>query len=100
MSRGRSGDRAVSSRIRDELTLIVDGGTCAPCVELLDETGLWHTCFPRREDAWCGAAAAVHPEGDVWVHTMLLLEKLEPGFADAGLGTLLHDIGAGYFSSA
>ncbi len=22
-----------------------------------------------------------HPEGDVWVHTMLLLEKLKPGVA-------------------
>ncbi len=28
-----------------------------------------------------------HPEGDVWVHTLLLLEQLEPGCsADAGLG--------------
>ena len=35
-----------------------------------------------------------HPEGDVWVHTMLLLEKLQPGVsATLAWGALLHDIG-------
>jgi len=35
-----------------------------------------------------------HPEGDVWVHTMLLLEKLKPGVsATLAWGALLHDIG-------
>jgi poly(A) polymerase len=35
-----------------------------------------------------------HPEGDVWVHTMMLLEQL-PGGASATLawGMLLHDVG-------
>jgi poly(A) polymerase len=35
-----------------------------------------------------------HPEGDVWVHTMLLLEKLAPGVSPTlAWGALLHDIG-------
>jgi poly(A) polymerase len=35
-----------------------------------------------------------HPEGDVWVHTMMLLEKLPPGVsATLAWGALLHDIG-------
>ena len=35
-----------------------------------------------------------HPEGDVWVHTMMLLERLEPGCAATlGWGALLHDVG-------
>ena len=35
-----------------------------------------------------------HPEGDVWVHTMLLLEKLRPGCsARLAWGALLHDVG-------
>jgi len=35
-----------------------------------------------------------HPEGDVWTHTMLLLEKLPAGCsATLAWGALLHDIG-------
>jgi len=35
-----------------------------------------------------------HPEGDVWTHTMLLLEKLSPGASPTlAWGALLHDIG-------
>jgi poly(A) polymerase len=35
-----------------------------------------------------------HPEGDVWVHTMLLLEKLKPGVpATLAWAALLHDVG-------
>ena len=34
-----------------------------------------------------------HPEGDVWVHTLLLLEKLERPAATLALGALLHDVG-------
>jgi poly(A) polymerase len=36
----------------------------------------------------------LHPEGDVWVHTMLLLEKLGPGVSPTlAWSALLHDIG-------
>src|SRR5260221_443227 len=35
-----------------------------------------------------------HPEGDVWVHTLLLLEGLEAGCSTTlALGVLLHDVG-------
>ncbi len=35
-----------------------------------------------------------HPEGDVWVHTMMLLEHLPAGAAATlAWGMLLHDIG-------
>ena len=35
-----------------------------------------------------------HPEGDVWIHTMLLLEKLPPRCSRTlAWGTLLHDVG-------
>ena len=35
-----------------------------------------------------------HPEGDVFVHTLLLLEKLEAGCASTlAWGALLHDVG-------
>jgi len=35
-----------------------------------------------------------HPEGDVWVHTLGLLEQLEPGCSlTLAWGALLHDVG-------
>ena len=34
-----------------------------------------------------------HPEGDVWVHTLLLLEQLDHPTPTLALGALLHDVG-------
>src|SRR5208337_427263 len=35
-----------------------------------------------------------HPEGDVWIHTLLLLAQLEAGCSKTlAWGALLHDIG-------
>ena len=35
-----------------------------------------------------------HPEGDVWIHTLLLLEKLPAGCKPTlAWGALLHDVG-------
>jgi poly(A) polymerase len=38
--------------------------------------------------------AQFHPEGDVWTHTLMLLEQLEPGCSiTLAWGALLHDVG-------
>ena len=34
-----------------------------------------------------------HPEGDVWTHTLLLLENLQSPSPTLALGALLHDVG-------
>ena len=35
-----------------------------------------------------------HPEGDVWIHTLMMLEGLPPGTTPTlGWGVLLHDVG-------
>ena len=34
-----------------------------------------------------------HPEGDVWTHTLLLLEQLRQPTPTLALGALLHDVG-------
>jgi poly(A) polymerase len=34
-----------------------------------------------------------HPEGDVWVHTLMMLEKMEQPTPTLALGVLLHDVG-------
>jgi poly(A) polymerase len=82
-------------RIRDELTLMLTEGHARRAFELLDATGLLVEVLPeavKMHDV--EQPPQFHPEGDVWVHTMLLLEKLQPGAtATLAWGALLHDIG-------
>ena len=88
--------RQVSSeRIRDELTLMLTEGHARRAFELLDETGLLQQVLPEAVRMHgVEQPPQFHPEGDVWVHTMLLLEKLEPGVSPTlAWGALLHDIG-------
>jgi poly(A) polymerase len=84
-----------SERIRDELTLMLTEGRARRAFELLDETGLLAQVLPEMVKMHgVEQPPQFHPEGDVWVHTMLLLEKLQPGVsATLAWGALLHDIG-------
>jgi poly(A) polymerase len=84
-----------SERIRDELTLMLTEGHARRAFELLDETGLLQQVMPEAVRMHGVAQPPeFHPEGDVWVHTMLLLEKLPPGASPTlAWGALLHDIG-------
>ncbi|SPE44264.1 Metal dependent phosphohydrolase (fragment) [Candidatus Sulfotelmatobacter sp. SbA7] len=62
---------------------------------LLDGTGLLHEVLPEIK-AMKGVEQPpeFHPEGDVFVHTLLLLEKLpHPCSAALAWGALLHDVG-------
>ena len=84
-----------AERARDELSRMLTEGHARRAFELLDETSLLAHILPEAV-AMHGVEqpADWHPEGDVWVHTMLLLEKLEPGCpATLAWGALLHDIG-------
>jgi poly(A) polymerase len=82
-------------RIRDELTLMLTEGHARRAFELLDETGLLAFVLPEAVKMHgVEQPPQFHPEGDVWVHTMLLLEKLGPGVSPTlAWGALLHDIG-------
>jgi poly(A) polymerase len=82
-------------RIRDELTLMLTEGHARRAFELLDTTGLLAFVLPEAlRMKGVEQPPQFHPEGDVWVHTMLLLEKLEHGAsATLAWGALLHDIG-------
>jgi poly(A) polymerase len=84
-----------SERIRDELTLMLTEGHARRAFELLDATGLLAQVLPEAMRMHgVSQPPEFHPEGDVWVHTMLLLEKLRPGVsATLAWGALLHDIG-------
>ena len=82
-------------RIRDELTLMLTEGHARQAFELLDATGLLAQVLPEAMKMHgVEQPPQFHPEGDVWVHTMLLLEKLKPGAsATLAWAALLHDIG-------
>ena len=81
--------------MRDELTKMLTEGKARRAFELLDETGLLVQVLPEIA-AMKGVEQPpqFHPEGDVWVHTLMLLEQLEAGCpATLGWGALLHDVG-------
>jgi poly(A) polymerase len=84
-----------SERIRDELTLMLTEGHARRAFELLDATGLLEKVLAEVVKMHgVKQPPQFHPEGDVWVHTMLLLEKLKPGVsATLAWGALLHDVG-------
>ncbi len=82
-------------RVRDELTKMLTEGSARQAFELLDESGLLKQVLPEV-DRMHGVEQPpqYHPEGDVWIHTMLLLEKLPPKCSRTlAWGTLLHDVG-------
>jgi putative nucleotidyltransferase with HDIG domain len=82
-------------RVRDELTKMLTEGRARRAFELLDRTGLLKQVLPEV-DRMHGVAQPpeFHPEGDVWIHTLLLLEKLPPRCSRAlAWGALLHDVG-------
>jgi putative nucleotidyltransferase with HDIG domain len=61
--------------------------------ELLSASGLLQVILPEVE-AMRGVEQSpdFHPEGDVFVHTMLLLDKLRCPAETLALGALLHDV--------
>ena len=82
-------------RIRDELDKMLSEGQARLCFELLDVSGLLVEVLPEIS-ALKGVEQPpqYHPEGDVWIHTMMLLEGLEKGCSKSlAWGVLLHDIG-------
>jgi tRNA nucleotidyltransferase/poly(A) polymerase len=88
--------RTVSQeRIRDELLKIMADSHRVRGLDLLDQSGLLENILPEVSRMHgCEQPPQFHPEGDVYVHTRLMLSLLP---ADASpllaLSVLLHDIG-------
>lgn len=82
-------------RVRDELTRMLTEGNAPRAMELLDATGLLHEVLPEvARLKGIEQPPQYHPEGDVWMHTLLLLENLSAdASATLAWGALLHDIG-------
>jgi poly(A) polymerase len=87
---------AVSAeRIRDELVKILLSPNRLRGFDLLDKSGLLRQVLPEMDALkGCDQPPEFHPEGDVFVHTRLMLSMLAP---DASLplvlSVLFHDIG-------
>jgi poly(A) polymerase len=82
-------------RVRDELTKMLTEGHARRAFLLLDETGLLGEVLPEIEKMkGVEQPPQYHPEGDVFVHTLLLLDQLPlPCPATLAWGALLHDVG-------
>jgi poly(A) polymerase len=82
-------------RVRDELTRMLTEGHAHRAFRLLDETGLLENILPEIL-AMKGVQqpSEFHPEGDVFVHTLMLLDHLpQPCPMTLAWGALLHDVG-------
>jgi poly(A) polymerase len=82
-------------RIRDELTKMLTEGQAQRAFQLLDETGLLREVLPEiSRMKGVEQPPQYHPEGDVFVHTLLLLAGLPAGCSlTLAWGALLHDVG-------
>jgi poly(A) polymerase len=82
-------------RIRDELLKIMVNPHRLRGFDLLDKSGLLAVILPEVEALkGCDQPEQFHPEGDVFVHTRLMLGLLAPeASAQQVLAVLLHDIG-------
>jgi tRNA nucleotidyltransferase/poly(A) polymerase len=86
--------RVSAERIGDELIRMLTEGRARLAFELLDEAGLLDHVLPEISAMkGCGQSPESHPEGDVFVHTLLCLSHLEAGCTETlALGVLLHDV--------
>jgi poly(A) polymerase len=91
--------RQVSAeRIREEILKILTEGGARRGFELLDQTSLLAEVLPEvKKFQGVAQPPEFHPEGDVWTHTLMMLERLGSGpvfvTVTLALGVLLHDVG-------
>jgi poly(A) polymerase len=86
-------------RIADELLRILTGPHPGRAMHLLSALGLWPFIIPEIEAMHgCEQPPNFHPEGDVFIHTAMVLDFLKdawagPPPAELALAALLHDVG-------
>src|SRR4029079_17012090 len=88
--------REVSAeRGRDELTKMLTEGAARKAFELLDEARLLQVVLPEvTKMKGVEQPPQFHPEGDVWIHTRMMLAELATGTSPTlAWAVLLHDVG-------
>lgn len=80
-------------RVRDELSKILTSPEPARGIRLLDRARLIGHILPEAL-LMKGVEQPMefHPEGDVWIHTLMLLDQLKDAPIELAMGALLHDI--------
>jgi poly(A) polymerase len=85
-----------AERIAQEFTrMLVESPKPSVALELLDQLGLLRQFMPEVA-ALRGVPQPpeFHPEGDVWTHTLMMLDRMPAGReAHLAYGVLLHDVG-------
>ncbi len=83
-----------AERVRDEILRILMESGARRGFELLSTTGLLDEILPEVA-AMRGVQQPpeFHPEGDVWTHTLIMLDGLDNPSATLAMGVLLHDVG-------
>jgi tRNA nucleotidyltransferase/poly(A) polymerase len=84
-----------AERIRDELTKLLTEGAARRGFDLLAESGLLRELLPEISVMQgVKQPPEYHPEGDVWIHTRMMLDGLPSGASPTlAWGVLLHDVG-------
>ena len=87
-------DDVSAERIRDELEQILVSPHRQRGYHLLSDSGLMQNILPEIERMrGVQQPPQHHPEGDVFVHTGLVLSHLEDPSFELAMGALLHDVG-------
>lgn len=84
-----------AERVRDELSRLLTEGAARRGFELLDDSGLLNAVLPEiARMKGVEQPPEFHPEGDVWIHTRMMLAELPSGVSPTlAWGVLLHDVG-------
>ena len=83
-----------SERIRDELVKIFTRPGAGRGLDLLSDSGLLEEILPEVERMkGVQQPPEFHPEGDVFIHTRMLMDRLENPSTVLAFGALLHDVG-------
>ena len=81
-------------RIGDEILKILLDSNRRRGFELMRDCGLLRAVLPEVADMiGVEQPAGFHPEGDVFTHTMIMLDAMESPTETLALGVLLHDVG-------
>lgn len=84
-----------AERIRDELIKIANVGKMAQAVRFMKTLGLLKYVIPEVDalkDTQQETGLGYHQEGDVFKHTLLVLQNSKPGVENQ-MAALLHDVG-------
>ncbi|OVE82231.1 hypothetical protein BVY04_01555 [bacterium M21] len=81
-------------RIHAEVTKMLIGRNPRYAFELMHELGLLQYVLPEIETMiGVEQPKQYHPEGDVWIHTMMMLDRIRMRGPELAWAVLLHDVG-------